>query len=59
MNTNSPVQIAQHKLYNFGIFLDYGEIKNEDVDVIVGQTDMHLSVLGLERNECWDSCTIR
>ncbi|KAM3145499.1 hypothetical protein pb186bvf_002273 [Paramecium bursaria] len=39
-----PKQLASHQLYNFSLYIDFGDIRNEDVDVIVVQTDVNLKL---------------
>ncbi|CAD8064816.1 unnamed protein product [Paramecium primaurelia] len=39
-----PKLLAQHRFQDIGIYLDAGDIKNEEVDVIVAQTDLNLKL---------------
>lgn len=41
---NVPSQLAQYKWYNFAIYVDIGDIKQEEVDVIACKTDLKLDV---------------
>jgi len=46
MNANLPKQLNFHKFLQTLVFLDKGDIKEEEVDVIVCQTDVKLGLPG-------------